>query len=139
MIKDYSIQLNGKKIPNVHEVTVHLETPNDGRGIYREPTTAVTITVIRDASNNPIVDLIAMATNTDGRKNILTSGTIECHGDDVKDNYSFDIKRAFISHWELVNPAGTDAPTVESIELKVGEMEYKAGGKSATFGLKDFK
>ncbi len=75
MIKDYAITLNGVAIPNIREVRVSIETPHDKRGIYREPTFAATVSVVRDASDNPIVEPFAMATNEDGRKNILTSGT----------------------------------------------------------------
>jgi len=139
MIKDYAIKLNGVTIPNVQEVRVRIETPADSRGIYREPTFAATISITRDASNNAIVDAFGMATNEDGRKNILTSGTIECHGDDIKDNYVFEIKKAFISRWALKNPIEPLLPTLESFEIKVGELEYKAGGKGARFALKDFK
>ena len=139
MIKDYAIKLNGVTIPNVQEVQVKIETPGDSRGIYREPTFAVTVNIVRDASNNAIVDAFGMATNEDGRKNILTSGTIECHGDDIKDNYAFEIKRAFMSKWSLSNPTSPESPTLESFEIKVGELEYKAGGKGAKFGLKAFK
>lgn len=139
MIKGYAIKLNGVTIPNVQEVQVRIETPGDARGIYREPTFAATINVVRDASNNAVVDAFGMATNEDGRKNILTSGIIECHGDDVKDNYAFEIKKAFISRWSLNNPTSPESPTLESFELKVGELEFKAGGKGANFALKSFK
>ena len=139
MIKDYAIQLNGVKIPNIREIMVKFETPADNRGVYREPTIAATVHVIRDASDIPIVDAFAMATNEDGRKNILTSGTLEFHGDDVKDNYSFEIKKAFVSGWSLNNPEDPTSPTLESFELRVGEIEYKAGGKGAKFGLKNFR
>ncbi len=139
MIKDYAIKINGVTIPNIREISVKLETPADNRGVYREPTFAATVNVVRDASDNPIVDMFAMATNEDGRKNILTSGTLEFHGDDVKDNYTFEIKKAFVSSWSLNNPESPQAPTLESFELKVGEIEYKAGGKGAKFGLKNFR
>ncbi|MDI6804864.1 MAG: hypothetical protein QME58_13670 [Bacteroidota bacterium] len=139
MIKDYAIKLNGVTIPNVQEVRVRIETPGDSRGIYREPTFAATINITRDASNNAIVEAFGMATNEDGRKNILTSGTIECHGDDIKDNYAFEIKKAFISRWALKNPIEPQLPTLESFEIKVGELDYKAGGKGAKFALKAFK
>ncbi|GEM_PF-2098799 len=139
MIKDYAIQLNGVKIPNVREISVKFETPADTRGVYREPTVAAVINIVRDASDIPIVDAFAMATNEDGRKNILTSGTLEFHGDDVKDNYSFEIKKAFVSSWSLTNPEDPTSPTLESFELRVGEIEYKAGGKGAKFGLKNFR
>jgi len=139
MIKDYAIKLNGATIPNVREIKVKFETPADNRGVYREPTFAATVEVTRDASDNPIVDMFAMATNEDGRKNILTSGTLEFHGDDVKDNYSFEIKKAFVSSWALENPDSPQAPTLETFELKVGEIEFKAGGKGAKFLLKNFK
>jgi len=127
MIKDYAIQLNGVKIPNVREISVKFETPADTRGVYREPTVAAVINIVRDASDIPIVDAFAMATNEDGRKNILTSGTLEFHGDDVKDNYSFEIKKEFVSSWSLTNPEDPTSPTLESFELRVGEIEYKVG------------
>lgn len=139
MIKDYTITLAGTKIPNIREISVNLETPADNRGVYREPTFAATITVTRDASDNPIVDMFSMATNEDGRKIMITTGTLDFHGDDVKDNYSFDIKKAFVSNWSLNNPDSPQAPTLETFELKVGEIEYKAGGKGAKFSLKNFK
>lgn len=139
MIKDYAIKLNGVTIPNIREISVKFETPADNRGVYREPTFAATINIVRDASDNPIVDLFDMATNQDGRKNIITSGTLDFHGDDVKDNYSFEIKRAIVSGWSLNNPDSPQAPTLEMCELKVGEIEYKAGGKGAKFMLKNFR
>lgn len=139
MIKDYAIKLGGVTIPNVREVSLRVETPSDVRGVYREPTFAATISIVRDASDKPIVDAFGMATNEDGRKVMITSGTLEFHGDDVKDTYAVEIKKAFISSWSLDNPTAPNAPTLESFEVKVGEMEYKAGGKGAQFKLTNFK
>ena len=139
MIKDQKIKLNGREIHNVREVSVKIETPSDKRGIYREPTFAATITVVRDASDNPTVDLFDMTTNLDGRKNILQSGTLEFHGDDVKDQYAFELKKSFISHWSLNNPSSPNAPTLETIELKVGAIEFKAGGGGGKFEIATFK
>jgi hypothetical protein len=139
MIKEQKIKLNGKDIPNVREISVKLETPFDKRGIYREPTFAATVTIIRDASFNPIVDLFDMATNEDGRKNIIKSGTLEFHGDDVQDQYSFEITKAFITNWNLHNPSSPNSPSLEKIELKVGAIEFKAGGGGAKFDLATFK
>jgi hypothetical protein len=139
MIKNYAIKLNGVTVPNVREISVTVETPADNRGVYREPTFAATISVVRDASDNAIVDAFGWATNEDGRKNIITSGTLEFHGDDVKESYAFEIKKAFVSSWTLDNPTSPEAPTLETFELKVGELEYKAGGKGSKFALKTFK
>lgn len=139
MIKDQKVTLDGKTIPNVREVTVQIETPSDARGIYREPTQAITITLVRDASDHPIVDLFALATNEDGRKYIITSGNFEFHGDDVKDQYTFEIKKAFISRWEIDNPQSPNAATLETIELKCGSITFSAGGGSGNFELKNFK
>jgi len=136
MIK--KVVLNGKEIKNPQEVSVHIETPFDKRGIYREPTFAATITIVRDSTDNPTVDLFDIATNEDGRKNIIT-GQLDFHGDDVKDNYSFVIKRAFVSNWSLNNPTQPNMPTLETVELKVGSLEYKAGGGGAPFDLSTFK
>jgi hypothetical protein len=139
MIKDQKITLNGRTIPNVREVTVKLETPGDRRGIYREPTFAATVHIVRDASDNPIVDLFEMTTNEDGRKNILTSGTLEFHGDDVKDQYKFELKRSFISNWTLNNPSSPNAPTLESVEIRVGHIEFNGPDGGGNFELKTFK
>jgi hypothetical protein len=139
MIKDYAVKINGATVPNVREVAVKIETPFDSRGVYREPTFAATFVVVRDASDVPLIDMFGFATNEDGRKNMLTSGTLEFHGDDVKDNYAFEIKKAFISNWSLDNPTAPNAPTLERFEIKVGELEYKAGGKGAKFALRTFK
>ena len=139
MIKDYAVKINGVTVPNVREVGVTIQTPSDNRGVYREPTFAATVRVVRDASDQPIVDMFGFVTNEDGRKNILTSGTLEFHGDDVKDNYAFEIKKGFLSSWSLDNPTSPDAPTLESFEIKVGEMEYKAGGKGSKFALRTFR
>ena len=86
MIKN--VVLNGKTISNPQDVTVEIDTPFDRRGIYREPTFAATVRITRDATDNAIVDLFDIATNEDGRKNII-SGQLDFHGDDVKDEYSF--------------------------------------------------
>jgi len=139
MIKDQKISLNGVEIKNVREVSVKVETPGDRRGIYREPTFASTITIVRDASEFAIVDLFDMTTNEDGRKNIITSGLLEFHGDDIQDQYSFELKRFFVSNWTLKNPSSPNAPTLESVELKVGSIVFSAGGGSGTFDLKTFK
>lgn len=139
MVNHQKITLNGKTIPNIREISVKLETPGDKRGIYREPTFAATVHIVRDASENPIVDLFDMATNEDGRKNIVTSGLLEFHGDDVKDQYSFTLKRFFVSNWTLHNPSSPNSPTLESVELKVGHIEFKAPDGGANFELKTFK
>lgn len=139
MIKDYRITLDGKEIRNVNEVSVQVSTPSDQRGVYREPTQAVTISIGRDASDIPSVELFGLATNEDGRKYIITSGTLDFHGDDIADNYTFEIKRAFISHWEIDNPSSPNAPTRERVELKCGSITFSAGGGSANFDLKNFK
>ncbi len=139
MIKNYSITLDGKTISNVREVTVQVETPSDARGVFREPTQAVTITVVRDASHVGTVELFGLATNEDGRKYIIPSGTLEFIGDTAADNYSFEIKRAFISRWEIDNPTSPNAPTRETVELKCGSLTFNAGGGAANFDLKNFK
>lgn len=136
MIKN--VVLNGKTISNPQEVSVEIDTPFDRRGIYREPTFAATVRITRDATDNAIVDLFDIATNEDGRKNII-SGQLDFHGDDVKDEYSFILKRMFVSNWTLNNPTAPNMPTTETIELKVGSLEYKAGGGGASFDLETFK
>lgn len=139
MIKDQKISLNGVEIKNVREVSVKVETPGDRRGIYREPTFAATVTIIRDASEFAIVDLFDMATNEDGRKNIITSGKLDFHGDNVQDQYSFELNRYFVSNWTLKNPSSPNAPTLESVELKVGSLVFAAGGGSGNFDLRTFR
>lgn len=139
MIKDQKIKLNGVEIKNVREVSIRIETPGDKRGIYREPTFAATINIIRDASEFAIVDLFEMATNEDGRKNIITSGNLDFHGDDIQDQYSFDLKRYFVANWVLKNPSSPNAPTLESVEIKVGSITFNAGGGGANFDLRTFK
>jgi hypothetical protein len=139
MIKDQKIKLNGVDIPNIREVSVKIDTPSDSRGIYREPTFAVIITIVRDASDNAITDLFGIATNTDGRKNIITSGSLEFMSDDTQEFYSFDLKKYFVSNWTLNNPPQPNAPTLESVELRVGSIEFKAGGGGASFELIHFK
>ena len=138
MIKDQKISLNGAEIPHIREVSVKIETPTDRRGIYREPTIAATITIVRDASDFAITDLFKMATNEDGRKNIMTSGTLEFHGDDVQDQYSFEMTKAFISHWSINNPGETNQPTTETVVIKVGGLTFNAGGSGTSFELEDF-
>ncbi|TAK64522.1 MAG: hypothetical protein EPO24_03255 [Bacteroidetes bacterium] len=138
MIKDYQVKIGNVTVPNVQSVTVSIETPSDQKGIYREPTFAATITIVRDASNKAFIDAFGLATNDDGRKNMLTSGSLEFHGDDIKDEYAFNIKRGFVSGWMLHNPTAANAMTTETIELKVGSLEYKAGGGSAEFTRNDF-
>ena len=138
MIKNYTCKIGSVTVPNVQSITVNIETPSDNKGIYREPTFAATITIVRDASNKAFIDAFALATNEDGRKNMLTSGSLEFHGDDVKDEYAFNIKRGFVSAWKLHNPSTANAMTLETIELKVGSLEYKAGGGSSEFTRNDF-
>ena len=138
MIKEQSIILNGEKITNVRDVSLRMETPGDGRGIYREPTFATTITVIRDASDVPLTTGFQLATNEDGRKNIITA-TLEFHGDDVKDTYKVEVKKGFISHYSLNNPTTPNAPTTETIVIKGGDIEFSAGGTSSKFSLHEFR
>ena len=139
MIKDQKITLNGTTIPNIREISVKVETPADKRGIYREATFAATISVTRDASDHAIVDLFGMATNEDGRKNILTGGSLEFSDDSINQFYSFTINKAFISSWTLNNPTSPNAPTLETIEIKVGSLSFNADGSSSNFELANFK
>jgi hypothetical protein len=139
MIKDQKVTLGGKEIKNVREISITCDTPADVKGFYREPTQAVTINIIRDASDHPIVDLFDMATNVDGRKIIQTSGVLEFHGDDVKDQYKFELKRWHICNWTLSNPSTPNAPTLESIQIKCGHIEYNAPDGGAEFELPTFK
>jgi hypothetical protein len=134
-----SVNLNGKLIPHVREVNVRVETPADIRGIYREPTLAATINITRDASDFAITELFELATNSDGRKNILTDGTLDFVSDDTGEQYSFNLKKYFVNNWHLSNPSSPDAPTLETIEIKVGTIEFKAAGGGANFELDTFK
>lgn len=133
------VTLNGTVIPHVREVKVRVETPADIRGIYREPTLAATINIVRDGSDFAITELFDLATNSDGRKNILTDGTLDFVSDDTGDQYTFNLKKYFINNWTLINPTSPDAPTLESIEIKAGTIEYKAAGGGANFELDTFK
>ena len=139
MVNNQKITLNGKTIPNIREISIKIETPSDRRGIYREPTFAATVHVVRDASDIAIIDLFDMATNEDGRKNILTSGTLEFHGDDVKDSYKFELKKSYIANWTLNNPSSPNAPTLESVEIRVGQIDFNAPDGGASFELKTFR
>ena len=134
------IHINDIDIPDVREVTISIETPSDNRGIFREPTIAVTITITRDASDNAIGDLFQLATNGDGRKKIIT-GELGFVSDELENPaiYNFKIVKAFISKWVLDNPSSTTDPATEMIELKVGEIDFTdVAGGSAKFMLKHF-
>lgn len=134
-----SVKLEGKLIPHVREVMVRVDTPSDVRGIYREPTLAATVNIVRDASDFAITELFELSTNTDGRKNILTDGVLDFVSDDTGEQYSFNLKKYIINGWSLVNPLSPNEPTLESIEIKAGHIEFKAGGGGANFELDTFK
>lgn len=136
MIKE--IKLDGNVITKISAATVQVETPSDDKGLYREKTFAATITVERDASDAPNAQGFKLATNEDGRKKII-AGSIELVNGEDQQAFSFDIKRAFVSRWILHNPSDPSAPTTETIELRVGEIEVNAGGSGAKFNLPYFK
>ncbi len=139
MIKEHKVTIGGVELTNVQSVSVDIETPADGRGVYREPTFAATVVIERNASDVCIVDIFRMATNEDGRKVMITSGALDFHSDDYEHDYSFEIMKAFVSSWELVNPEVPNAPTMERFELRVGELKFNADGGGAAFKLEDFK
>lgn len=136
--KDNAIKLGGIEIEDVREISIEVETPADSRGIFREPTFAATITVVRDASDTAMIELYEMATNVDGRK-VLIDGQIDMTGDELAGykNYSFIIKKAFICNWTLDSPTAPDEPTTETVVLKCGNIEFNDGATSS-FKLKNF-
>ncbi len=134
-----SVKLEGVSIPHVVEASVKVETPADERGIFREPTLAAMVHIVRDASDFAIIDLFGFATNTDGRKNILTNGVLDFVSDDTGEQYSFNLKKYIVTGWTLKNPVLPNEPTLESIDIRAGQIEFKAGGGGAEFELDTFK
>ncbi len=132
MIKNQSITLNGEKVTHVQSINISIDTPVSGGG----GTYAPSILIERDATDIALATFFKVATNEDGRKNIITA-LLEFHGDDSKDDYKFDIKKGIVSRWSLTS--GTNQPTTESIEIRAGEMSFNAGGKPADFSMPDFK
>lgn len=137
--KDNVIKLGGHEINDIREISVEIETPSDARGIFREPTFAATITIVRDGSDTGCWELFEMATNEDGRK-VLIDGTLAFTGDELAgaNLYTFTLKRAFIASWTLECPAETDEPTTETVILRVGDLEFHDGSQGASFKLKNF-
>lgn len=137
MIKE--IKLNGVVIPHVRDIKVDIETPVDEvTGVYREKTVACTVTITRDASDFGITELFDFATNLDGRKKIHTSAMIEMETDDKETQYYFELKKYFISDWELNNPSDPSQATTETVVIRAGEMTYNGGSAPADFALRDF-
>lgn len=134
MIKDYKIKLGGVDISNVNEITVNVQSPSDNMGMKTEATFAAEITVRRNASENALTDIFRMATNADGRKNII-NGELSFISDDNGAEYGFILDKAFIRSWTLINPSSAGAPTDETFIIKVGKMSYKTGSGAAEFNL----
>lgn len=139
MIKDYTIELNNTKIPNIMEITVTLESPKDSMGMKTENTFAATIKVKRNASENAITKVFSLATNKDGKK-FLFEGKLEFMSDDGQKPYKFDLKSTYVSAWTLTNPSSASSPTEEEFELKVGRLIFEGltkdgGSAKAEFDL----
>ena len=73
--------------------------------------------------NARVLDVFALATNEDGKLNIIT-GELDFIDDEGKLDYHFSIKKALVSEWTLINASAASAPTLERFTLKVGEMVY---------------
>jgi hypothetical protein len=138
MIKEYTIELKGAKIPNIMEVTIVLESPKDSMGMKTENTFAATIQVKRNASENAITKVFDLATNKDGKKNLF-DGKLEFISDDGQKPYKFVLKSAYISQWTLTNPSSASSPTEESFELKVGHMIFEGLTKSGGTAKAEFE
>jgi hypothetical protein len=134
MIKDYKIKLGGIEIPNVSEISVTVSSPADGLGMKTEATFAAEITVRRNASEEAITDIFKLATNGDGRKNIV-NGEMRFISDDNGAEYGFDLEKAYVKSWNLNNPSSAGLQTEESFVIKVGKMSYKAPDGAAKFDL----
>ena len=137
MIKDYTIELNNTKIPNIMEITVALESPKDGMGMKTENTFAATVSVKRNASENAITKVFALATNKDGKK-FLFDGKLEFISDDGQKPYKFDLKSMYVSRWTLSNPSSASSPTEETFELKVGRMIFEGQTKDGGTAKSEF-
>jgi hypothetical protein len=131
-----SVKIAGTEIPEVHQVSVRIETPVGPRGDYDGRTTAATVRLSRRGRNSPIAEMFQKATNEDGRLNLIT-GTIVLQNSKLQETYTIDLKEAFISGWEFLQPP-EDNDMTELITLKVGSMTLAGGGKSKSFKVPEF-
>lgn len=140
MITKYEIKLNDIVIPDIRSVSVEFSVPASKKGIGSPPTTAADVKVVRNASERAVLDIFALATNDDGKLNIITA-ELDFMDDEGKVDYHFSIKKALVSEWTLENSSSPDSPTLEKFTLKVGEMEYVPSDvvNSKTFEVESFK
>lgn len=135
------MQMNGVFISNIRSVKLVVDGPADSEGIDNRRTIAATIEVERDASEEPILDIFDVATNLDGRENILSDGetSISFVSDDHTVSYRIEVKKGFISEWGLLNPSAPSAPTIEYFTLKVGHLLYDIDGEKAEYKIETIK
>lgn len=131
-----SVKIAGVTIDEVQGVNIAVATPVGPRGDYAGRTAAATLTLYRRARNTPTSEMFKFATNEDGRF-VPVEGTIVLENSRRKETYTIEIKKAFISGWNIMQPPEND-DLVEVITLQVGEMSLAGDGKSKSFKVPEF-
>jgi len=132
-----SVKIAGVDIDEVQGVTLNIDTPVGPRGHYDGRTCAATVQLLRRARNTPTSEMFKFATNEDGRLKII-NGIIVLQDAELKETYTIDMKKAFISGWEFHQPP-EDTDLFETITIKVGEITLSGGGKSKNFKVPEFE
>jgi hypothetical protein len=131
-----SVKIAGVEIDEVQGVNLSVNTPVGPRGDYNGRTMAATVQLYRRAKNTPTSEMFKASTNEDGRLGIV-NGSIVLENSKRKETYTIDMKKAFVSGWQFLQPPGDD-DLIEVITLQVGEMSLAGGGKSKSFKVPEF-
>jgi hypothetical protein len=131
-----SVKIAGTEIDEVQGVNLSIHTPVGPRGDYDGRTLAGTVTLHRRARNTPTSEMFKFATNEDGRLHII-DGTIVLQNSELKETYTIEMKEAYISGWQFMQPPNDD-DLVEIITLQVGNIVLAGGGKSKSFKVPEF-
>ena len=131
-----SVKIAGTEIDEVQGVNLSIRTPVGPRGDYDGRTLAASVQIYRRARNTPTSEMFKYATNEDGRLHII-DGTIVLQNSELKETYTIEMKEAYISGWQFMQPPNDD-DLVEIITLQVGSMTLAGGGKSKSFKVPEF-
>lgn len=132
-----SVKIDEKSIPDVEWVEFTYETPTEQGGYLSNATPYFgLIKLKRLATNNPMADLFALATNNDGTQRKF-NGEITLVDNENETTYSVSFKKAFVEQW-TVRQTHSNLPGEETVVLRVEQLTFHAGSENESVDFKNY-
>jgi hypothetical protein len=132
------VKIDGQNVPNVASLEFVYETPTTESGQLRSaiPNFGL-IELTRVATDEPMLHLFKLATNTDGTKKTF-DGEINLVDTQNETTYAVTFKEAFVEEWSVgqtaANPRG-----IETVVLRVAELTFHAGSDNKSVNFKNYR